>query len=253
MATFGDLYGTLLDRELGSADRTDLFTTARRKAAVNEAQKEFVRLTECLTSQGTISIVDGTAEYDIEATLTSFLWIAKDGVEIKNVGTSRTVWYAGDDLVRCDIPQLNREEPGWRSASAGTPTKYYIRDDGGKTYLGFYPAPDVGAGETWTAYVTYVVNPTDMSLDADEPFTVSSDVKITLRPWHQALVHFAASKMEALRRHFTLEDRQRQLFAAYVADYFQHQRRKGPQRVQYLRNYRGELRSSRPPDPWRWP
>jgi hypothetical protein len=45
--TFLQLYGDYLDIELGSADRTALFTTARRKDAVNRAQLEFAKQTEC--------------------------------------------------------------------------------------------------------------------------------------------------------------------------------------------------------------
>ena len=50
--TFLELYGTELDRELGTTDRTQRFTTARRKAAINAGQLEFVRRTECLTREG---------------------------------------------------------------------------------------------------------------------------------------------------------------------------------------------------------
>jgi hypothetical protein len=48
---FVTLYGLELDRELGSADRTVLFTTARRKAAINAAQLEWVKRTECFTGK----------------------------------------------------------------------------------------------------------------------------------------------------------------------------------------------------------
>ena len=64
--TFLELYGTELDRELGTVDRTQRFTTARRQAAINAAQVEFVKRTECLTRSVSISLVDGTREYDLE-------------------------------------------------------------------------------------------------------------------------------------------------------------------------------------------
>ena len=48
MTLFSSLYSARLDRELGTDDSTVLFTTARRKAAINEGQAEFADLTECL-------------------------------------------------------------------------------------------------------------------------------------------------------------------------------------------------------------
>jgi hypothetical protein len=242
--TFGDLYGTLLDRELGSSDRTQLFTTARRKAAINEAQLEFVRVTEALTSQGTIALVDDTAEYDLETNFSAFLWVAADGVQVKKVLTATgavIAWLAGDDLPMIRPVGLDRDDMGsWRSASAGTPMQAYVREDGGATYLGFTPTPNIPSTETWTAYVTYVAKPSDMSADADEPFTVSSNVKKTLAPWHQALVHFAASQLERLRRNPVSVQEQRQLFASYVADYLQRRRSqtRGPKVIRLAHDYR---------------
>lgn len=255
MTAFSTLYGDLLDIELGSADRTQLFTTVRRKASINRAQQEFVRLTECFTKRGTISLSDATSEYDLDATLTDFLWMAREGVEILHNDGSTDTWIAGDDLVQRDIDWLNRHEPGWRTASAGTPMAWYLRSSGGDTQLGFYPAPDIEIGHTWTAYCTYVADPPTLSDDADEPFEVSGDVLIRLRPWHQALVHFAASELEGLRKDEARKDRQRQLFAAYVADYLQKQRKKGGSLLSFARNYWREASgySDRPPDPRRWP
>jgi hypothetical protein len=64
--TFAQLYGESLNRELGSDDTTQLFTTVRRKAAINEAQREFARVTECYTREATIPLVIGQMEYDLD-------------------------------------------------------------------------------------------------------------------------------------------------------------------------------------------
>lgn len=246
MSTFSTLYGSRLDIALASADVTKLFTTARRKAAINDGQREFAKLTECLQRQGSIAIVTGTAEYDLETSLTDFTWIAKQGVEIKILQADGSYRYiAGDDLPIRTIEYLNRTEPGWRSASAGTPLCQYQRDDGGASYLGFYPAPSVGTSETWTITVPYVALPSDMSSDNDVPFTVSSNAKVRLWPWHQALVHYAASQLEQLRKELQRAELQSKLFAGVVADYLQKQRPKGGQQVTYTREYRLEARGSR--------
>src|SRR5262245_1166554 len=138
---FVTLYGTELDRELGSADRTQLFTTARRKSAINAAQLQWVKDTECFTRQTTVTLVSGTQEYDLESTTTDFAWISKQGVSIKIVSGSNTRYIEGDDLEVTTVERLNVEEPGWRSATAGSPMKMYIRRADGAVQLGFHPAP----------------------------------------------------------------------------------------------------------------
>lgn len=245
MSTFSQLYGDKLDTALASADRTKLFTTTKRKAAINDGQREFVKLTECLQRQASIAIVSGTAEYDLEASLSAFTWLAKQGVEIKILQADGVTYryISGDDLPIRTIAYLNRNEPGWRSASAGTPTCQYQREDGGAVYLGFYPAPSVGTSETWTITVPYVALPADMSADDDVPFTVSANAKASLWPWHQALVHYAASQLEPLRKEVQRAELQSKLFAGYVADYLQKQRPKGGQQVTYTREYRQEARN----------
>ena len=98
---FVTLYSTELTRALGSS-KTDLFTTARRKAAINAAQLEWVRRTECFQRQASVALVDGTQEYDIEASLTDFGWITKQGLSIKIVDGTTTTYIEGDDLMPLD-------------------------------------------------------------------------------------------------------------------------------------------------------
>jgi hypothetical protein len=65
MPIFSSLYGTRLTRELGTEDSTVLFTTGRRKGAINEGQAEFVRLTKCFVYSSTKVITGGVAEYNL--------------------------------------------------------------------------------------------------------------------------------------------------------------------------------------------
>lgn len=253
--TFLTLFGDHLDRELGSDDRTQLFTTARRKAAINEAQREFVRLTECLIRQATVTLADADQEKDLESVITAgdFWWLAKQGVEVKRTdAASKNTYIAGDDFPRRDIQFLNIHEPGWRNASKGTPKAWYLREDGGSVFIGFYPAIEIKAGESAVITVPYVAKPAEMSGDNDEPFTVGGNIKKMLEPWTYALVHYAAAVLERLRKDSARSERQMQAFGGYVADYLQRQRRKGGEMVTFARNYRAEVRSSlRPADPRR--
>jgi hypothetical protein len=251
---FSALYGTELDRELGTADRTQRFTTQRRKDAINAAQLEFVRRTECLTRSVSIALVDGTQEYDLEASISDFGWLSKQGLSISVTDGTTTRYYEGDDLIFMTVERLNAEHPGWRGWTAGTPRYYYIDRNGGALNLGFAPAPDFD-GDTAAVRVHAVIVPADMSADADEPFTVSSNPIKSLRFHHRALVYYAAFDLEKLRKDSQREGLFSQLFDAEVEKYFASMKPKGGQQVRMARNYRTEaIRGvGRAPDPRTWP
>ncbi len=240
--TFLELYGTELDRELGSA-QTALFTTIARKAAINAGQLEWVKRTECLQQQTTVTLVDGTQEYDLESTITDFMWIAKQGISIRIVSGSTTRYIEGNDLEYTSIERLNVEEPGWRAVSAATPVKYYVRRVAGSVYLGLHPAPDITGSDVWTAIVPYVMFPTDMSADIDEPFTVSANPLKSMRPWHRALVHFGAYDLEKLRKDQARSAAQLQLFELEAAKFTGVEKPKGGQHVRLATDYRQQSRA----------
>lgn len=259
ITTFTDLYGERLTRELGSEDTTHLFTTARRKAAVNEAALEWVKQTESFVKQASIVLVNGTREYDLESsavlTADDFLWVAAQGVEyaLTVTATGVVTYRSGDDFPRKDLPLLHRESPGWRATSAtALPASWYLRHDGGKTYLGLSEPPLIAAGETAAVTLPYVAKPLSLSADADVPYSVSSDALEVLEPWLQGIVNYAAALLEPLRKNYQGEQRQRTLFAAQVADYLQRRRPKGGQQILVSRAYYRQARSGmydRPLDP----
>lgn len=244
--TFLELYGLELDRELGSADRAVLFTLPRRKAGVNAAQLEWVKRTECLRKETTVPLVDGTQEYDLEATISDFAWIAKQGVSIKIVSGTTTRYIEGDDLRVTSIERLNVEEPGWRAVAAGTPTTVYTVRNGGAVNLGFHPKPAITAGDTWTALLPYVLVAADLTADGDVPFTVAANPIQSLRPWHRGLVHFAAFDLEKFRKDVGRQQSQLQLFEAEVERFLTVEKPKGGQRVRMARQYRRPLTSLYP-------
>lgn len=245
--TFLQLYGEGLNRELGSDDTTALFTTARRKQAINDAQLEFAKQTECFQKTVSLTMVDETQEYDLEAIVADdYIDLAKGGVEYVYTDADGNVTYrSGDEFARTELDILNREEPGWRDADSTTlPDGWYIREHAGKVYFGLTQKPDVTAPATATVTVPYLAIPVEMTSDSHEPYslTAGSDPKRALRPWHQALVHYAAALLEPLRKNFPAEQRQRALFAGFVADYLQRHRPRNGTRITMARNYRGEAR-----------
>ena len=252
--TFLELYDDQLDIELGTTDQTQLFTTARRKAAANAAMQAFVRQTGATKKYGEIAIVDGTSEYNLYTNFTDFIRLAGNPSVKKTDSDSVVTYIQGKDLPRRHPEQLDLLEPGWRSADAGTPAVWYLRANTGTRLIGLTPAPDVPSGDTWKFIVPYVAKPVAMSAGADVPFTVGTGVLIDLEPWHQALVHYAASVLEPLRKNTSGAERQMGVYAGYVAQFLQQEGQDSEDQIMLLRDYYSEAhRKTRLVDHTRWP
>jgi hypothetical protein len=247
---FSSLYTGRLDRELGTDDATQLFTTARRKAAVNEGLVEFAHLAECWQKNIAITIASTSlGEVDLHSTRNipagDFLSITKEGVQfVYYDASSNLTALVGDDLPRRDYNWLMRYEPGLfttstRITSTGMtmPQYYYLRKDGDALWLGFLPVPSSGSSATMWASVNYHAIPALLTSDSQEPYTTSSTVASSLRPYHQALVHYAAHALEKLRRDDQASDRQLQKFLGYVSRWLQNTRIKGGRAVMAGRRY----------------
>lgn len=247
MTQFSTLYGSRLDEELGTDDASVLFTTARRKAAINRGVSEFAELTECLLRKSTIAISGGTGEYDLNSTLLiadgDFVRLTKQQVEFRYVdASSNETVLAGDDLPRRDVDWLNRYSPGWQTSTVASsvmqmPEFFYERMDGGHRYLGLTPIPSTGSSASAKVIVPYVARPAVLTSDTSEPYTVGGFVRADLRDYHQASVHYGAHQLEKLRRDDQASDRQLQKFLGYVQRYVQNARIKGGQAVTMARNY----------------
>lgn len=252
---FSDLYGTQLDIELGSADRV-LFTTIKRKKAVNDAMHNFERLTSCTPVYGTIPIVSGTGEYDLLLTFLNYISLVHNSSpSVKKVdGSGNVSWIQGDDLPRRDPVWLDSSAPGWRADPAGTPNSWYLRDDAGSSFVGLDPPPSVLAGWTYSILVPYLALSDDLVSDGDQPFSINGKPFARLLGYHQALVHYAAGLLEPLRKNYTGAKRQMDLYAGYTAQYQTKQRKDGSDQVVFARNYLREATGqTRPMDPRRWP
>lgn len=247
MTQFSSLYTARLDRELGTDDSTVLFTTARRKAAINEAQDEFANLTDCTQRRVTFTVTGGTGEYDLNSASVipaqDFSGFTKEDVEFVYTDASSNVTrLSGNDLPRRDVHWLNRYEPGWRNDTTASsvqqlPRYYYVRPDGGALYLGFTPIPCTGSSASASVTLPYLGDPSPMTSDTNEPFTFNSSVRLDLRPYHQGLVHYAAYQLEKLRRDDQASNQQLQKFLGYVSRYLQDLRVKGGRSIMTGRSY----------------
>lgn len=256
MTMFSSLYGGRLDRELGTDDSTTLFTTARRKAAVNEGLEQFAELTECWQLASSIHIVSGTAEYDLSTAIAAgdFVRCSEEQVQFRYTDTSLSVQVlAGDDLLRRDIDWLNRYRPGWQTstlASTNTqmPEIYYLTPTGGAVILGFSPTPCLGSSnQTADAYIPYVARPLPLTSDTQQPYAGN----VALKPWHQAAVHYAASQLEKLRRDVQASQTQFQQFMVWVQRYANSERVKNGTGLTFARSYFRSRSQAAPRDPRR--
>lgn len=247
MTQFSSLYGSRLDQELGNDDSTILFTTARRKNAVNRGIDEFANITQCLERRVLITVVGGTAEYNLNSTTVipagDFNQFHKDGIEFRytNASSQLTI-VARDDLPRRDIDWLNQNRPGWRQSTVASsimqlPEFTYVRQDGAAYYLGFTPTPSTGSSASAAVMLSYIADTPVMVNDTDEPYTFSTGARTDLRMYHQAGVHYAAHQLEKLRRDDQASDRQLQKFLGYVTRFMQDQRIPGGRQIRQARHY----------------
>lgn len=244
---FSTLYSRLLDQELGSEDSTVLFTTARRKASINDGQREFADLTECLIRQSTIAVTGGTQEYDLNSAAVipslDYTRVAKQGPTfVYTDASSNTTFLSGDDFPRRDITWLDRYEPGWRESTVTSsvqqmPRCWYLREDGHQVLFGMVPTPCTGSSATAKVLFPHVLYPDVLTSDTQLPFTVNSSARLDLRSYHPSLSHFGAHQLEKLRRDEAASDRQLQRFMSYVTRYLQAMRQKGGTTLTYARNY----------------
>jgi hypothetical protein len=246
MTQFSSLYGTRLDRELGSADSTQLFTTARRKSAINEGVQQFADLTECYKSFDVLTWPSQQTELNLSTLVGTgdFVRLDAEGVTLTytdSAGTARAI--GGDDLPRVDRAWLTRYRPGWQTSTVSTatvqlPTAYYVAQDAGELVVGLSPTPSAGStAASMTLTIAYVARPATLTQDTDEPFKDGGNVRADLRIYHQAAVHYAAAQLEKYRRDTQASAEQMQAFMGYVQRFVGASKRKGGQAIALATNY----------------
>lgn len=261
MPQFSQLWGDDLTTELGTNDTSVLFTDARRKHAVNQGYRQFADLTECFVKRSSVTVSSSAREFNLSSSSvmagsSGFARMAGEGpAYVKTDTAGNQQWTAGDDFPQRAVPYLDAADPGWRSTNTtGEPTGWYLRQDGGALYFGLDCPADVSTSETAKLWIPFVAQPSSMTSDTAVPFAVSSNYRRDLVPYHQAMVHYAASQLNKLRREFQESDKQFQLFLAYVQRYNAQKPKKGVKGVRaarsYFRNASHRSEQSSPLAPW---
>lgn len=240
---FSHLTSSALDRQLGTDDATQLFTTARRKDAINEAVTEFNDLTECFIKESTVTCSNGVATYDLGSTVNipddDYIRLPKRRPVFVKTSTSGTVTYrSGEDFLERDLTWLNQNEPHWQESTGGTPNAFYLKENGATISFGLYPPPQIGTGESAKVILPYLPQIPPMTSSTDVPFSGRAD----LVPLHQGLVHYAAAQLEMLRPDPQASQTQMQYFLAYVQRFTGNVRKKGGHIIAAAVNYFGNAR-----------
>lgn len=254
MPTFSHLYSSALDYELGTDDSTRLFTTARRKQAINEGVEQFGDLTGCFQRQREFPTSHGVREYSLQSTVNipsaDFVRLSAQLPEFRHVSsgsTAQVTYLSGENFQRRDVDWLNRYEPGWRASTGGTPQYWYERTGSGQRFFALHPPPEIGSSETAFVLLGYIAKAPILTSDTDVPWSNpsapgSTGIRSDLEVYHQGIVHYAAHKLEKLRVNTEAMQTQFQLFLGWVDRYRIDQRPKGGQTVRTSRDYFAESR-----------
>lgn len=148
-------YRQIQDNVLSMISKSDSTTRARVMNWINLGYQDFVlrELWPFRETTGTLSLVQGTQEYDLSTNFSDI-----DEQNITSVALQGTV---NRKLTYWPFTQLRANQPDFDLAGEATPERYYLKSGS----IGFWPVPD---GAT-TCLIDYYKVPTELSADADEP------------------------------------------------------------------------------------
>lgn len=152
-----------------------LFTTTQVQAKIQEGQERFVLDTRVLTDNTTGSIVSGTSEYALPSDVLDIKRLAVNGIELERISKF----------------QLDLENSGDWSTTAGTPKRFYVDLDPNNQKYRLHPIPQDGDVGTNNIAIEYIKIPPTLSADASVPL----DGHTLLTPYHNAIAYWAAKEL----------------------------------------------------------
>mgnify|MGYP001560845921 CR=1 FL=1 len=148
------------------------FTVTQYDDAINRAQEQFAYDSKALfKDHPTITVVDGTATYDLPTDFWMEKQVTHKSVELQPVSRRTIQFDNGDD---------------WTD-DAGSPRKFIIDPEEGRKQIRLYPIPgadDAGAN----LILTYYPVPAEMSADSSTPLNSSS----LMVQFHMGIANYAA-------------------------------------------------------------
>lgn len=171
---------------------------------VNEAQREVVNQTWCLTNRSTQTLTAATTYYNLPNDL-----IAIEHVEFRDT-SSRT-----RELLEVSEKATQQSNPDYER-QAGAPFQYFVRSTtfttGTPLQIAVIPVPS-SSTSAGLLTIDYYSQATSLSADTDVPF----DGQRVLYPYHYALVYSAVAKLKLIDGDTTGAAAYLQMAQAYYA------------------------------------
>jgi hypothetical protein len=157
----------------------NVVTDVLLKLWAKQADKEVCAYTRCITSDTIVNSVATTSVYDTKYNLTDLIPKFYDIDDFPGGGVS----FDDAPLIKTTISELDVEDSSWRERAAGTPEKYYRRDN----YL-YFDYPILTADLEIRVYASLISD--DFTDDDTKPYN-----QLTyLEPYHYAIVCFLKQK-----------------------------------------------------------
>lgn len=162
------------------------FTDAEILSFVNEAQREIVNQTWCLSNRTSQALTARTTYYELPTDL-----IAIEHVDfIDSSNHVRELTEISEKAARQDNPDYER--------IVGPPMQYFVRGSTSSTsystQIAFLPIPSTSTA-LGTARIDYINMASDLSASTDVPFDGIRD----LYPYHYAIVYSVTAKLKAIK------------------------------------------------------
>lgn len=177
MASITTITNNLLPRLHASSTSNLVFWSATELTAFgDESIKYLGRIAGVNVARGTISLSNGTAQYDLPSRHVSTIRVTHNGVPLRPSSTE----------------ELEYLDSSYRSTS-GTPT-YFYQDKQGFGKISFYPAPNTAAAAQ-TLAITYHEWPAE--LDSGGSNTTIPGPTVIAGDWVQTRIHAEAVGKES--------------------------------------------------------
>jgi hypothetical protein len=150
------------------------WTATQKQAKIQEWQERFVVDTKALKDVQTVTLISGTAEYDLPTDILDVIRVSHNGLKLERMS-------------EFDMDVANDSD--WASES-GTPKKYLVDIDPNNKKIRVYPIPQ-GADTSASLIIEFVKIPPVLSTDAAVPF----DSHTLLTPYHMAIAYGAAADL----------------------------------------------------------
>ena len=161
---------------------TQVVSDVLLKLWAKQGDKEFCALTRCIVGDATINSIASSSvyltKYDLEANIDKFF----DIDDFPGGGVS----FDDEPLIKTTVSELDKDDPSWRTRSAGTPEKWYRR---GK-YL-YFDYPVLTADKKIRIYSVLVSD--DFVGDDTTPYNQLSH----LTPYHYGINKYLQWKAKA--------------------------------------------------------